>query len=142
MPIMNYTTKIDAHRTVGEIQRTLAKIGASNVSVDYSDGEPASLLFLLNLKDKYFSFRMPANWRGIYTLLVNDSMVAKALKTELQARNVAWRILQDWVESQLALIEAQLATPVEIFLPYLVAKDGLTLYQLLGDDRIKLIADG
>lgn len=37
MPILNYTTKIAPERTVAEIQRILAKAGATSVSVDYDE---------------------------------------------------------------------------------------------------------
>lgn len=41
---------------------------------------------------------------------------------------VAWRIVKDWVEAQMALIESGLAELPEVFLPYAVKPDGRTVY--------------
>ena len=38
MPIKNYTTKVPAAQTVGEIQELLASHGARKVMMDYGDG--------------------------------------------------------------------------------------------------------
>ena len=40
MTVLNYTTKIAASKTVGEIQAMLAKHGASRIATDYHDGGP------------------------------------------------------------------------------------------------------
>lgn len=37
MPILNYTTKIAAAKTVGEIQAILARAGAQSISIDYDE---------------------------------------------------------------------------------------------------------
>jgi len=142
MPILNYTTKIDPHRTVGEIQASLAQIGATAVSVDYSAGNPAAIMFLLPVRGRFISFRMPANWRGVYSRLCNDPAVPKALQTEQQARRVTWRILQDWILAQLALVEASIAEPAEIFLPYAVTTSGQTLFQVFDSGQLKLLEGG
>lgn len=38
MPIKNYTTKVPAAKTVGEIQAILARHCASRIMLDYDDG--------------------------------------------------------------------------------------------------------
>ena len=38
-----------------------------------------------------------------------------------QACRVAWRIIKDWLEAQMALIQTQQADLAEIFLPYLTS---------------------
>jgi hypothetical protein len=48
MPILNYTTSIDSHRTISEVQRLLAKHGARGVLVEYDgQGDPVALAFIL-----------------------------------------------------------------------------------------------
>lgn len=45
------------------------------------------------------------------------------------AANVAWRVVKDWLEANLALIAAQMATLDEVMLPYLHVDEGRTLWQ-------------
>lgn len=46
MPIMNYTTKIDVFKSIGEIQSDLAKHGAKKIMQEYGDnGEPIAISF-------------------------------------------------------------------------------------------------
>lgn len=129
MAILNYTTKIDPHKTVGEIQQILAKSGAVGVSVEYADKEPAAVTFLVQIQGAYVNFRLPSNWNGVHKTLLRDNGVPRGFKTEAQARRVAWRIVKDWVEAQMALIEAGLAELPEVFLPYAVKADGRTVYE-------------
>jgi hypothetical protein len=42
---------------------------------------------------------------------------------------VAWRVLKDWLEAQLALIEAGVADMSQVMLPYMRGDDGLTVWQ-------------
>ncbi|MBW4421556.1 MAG: hypothetical protein KME13_20415 [Myxacorys californica WJT36-NPBG1] len=69
MAILNYTTKIDPIKTVGEIQSVLAKHGAQNVSVDFVDSLPVAVTFLIKLNDEFISFRLPSNHDGVYKTL-------------------------------------------------------------------------
>ena len=42
---------------------------------------------------------------------------------------MAWRIIKDWIEAQLAIVEAEMVEMAEVFLPYAVTKSNKTLYQ-------------
>lgn len=127
MAIRNYTTTISPLKTVMEIQTILAKAGAKNVSIDYESGVPVNVLFLVEFNGQFLSFRLPANHLGVYEALRKEQVPVK-YKTEDHARRVAWRITKDWIDVQLALIEAKKATLAEVFLPYWVGPDGQTLY--------------
>lgn len=140
MAILNYTTKIDASKTVGEIQSTLAKKGATSISVDYdTHGEPVALAFLIDVQGAFVNFRLPSNHAGVLKAMARDPKVGNSFKTEAQAGRVAWRIVKDWTEAQLAIIEAGLATLPEVFLPYAVSDDGRTMFQHF-EERQKRIA--
>ena len=52
-----------------------------------------------------------------------------------QAERVAWRVLKDWLEAQLALIEAGVADMAEVMLPYLHVAPGVTLYRAYLDNE-------
>lgn len=130
MPILNYTTSISSFKTVAEIQQKLAKAGAMSINISYDDkSEPAGLIFVILIRDEYVNFQLPSNWQGVLSAMKNDRNIQKRFKTEQQARRVAWRILKDWTEAQLAIIEAGLVTLPEVFLPYAVMRNGLTVYQ-------------
>ena len=141
MPLLNYTTTISAHRTVSEIQERLARSGATAISVDYDDGEPVALVFLIRVRDTFVNFRLPSHHQGVWAKLKDDSNVPRKLRTEEQARRVSWRIIKDWVEAQVAIIEAGQAEMAEVFLPYAVTPSGQTLYQEFKGGRY-LLSDG
>jgi hypothetical protein len=42
---------------------------------------------------------------------------------------VAWRVVKDWLEANLALVAAQMATIDEVMLPYLHVDGDRTLWQ-------------
>lgn len=136
MPILNYTTSIDAFKTVGEIQKVLVTHGAKSVNIDYDDdGNPSALTFMVELQGRFISFRLPNQWQGVRRALDGNRKVPKRLKTDAQAIRVSWRIIKDWSEAQMAIIEAGLAELPEVFLPYAVRSDGQTMYHALKDNQ-------
>ncbi|MFA4945911.1 MAG: hypothetical protein WC789_14585 [Lentisphaeria bacterium] len=131
MPILNYTTKIHSAKTVGEIQHILARAGARSINIDYDDhAQPVAVTFLVNVTGRLVNFRLPSNWRGVWARLRDDPAVPRNLRTEEQSRRVAWRIVKDWCEAQMAIIDSGLAELTEVFLPYAVnPESGQTLFQ-------------
>lgn len=119
MPILNYTTTIDCHRTVGEVQRLLAKHGARGVLVEYNiDGSPVALAFQVDRNDRLMRYRLPCRYMAVHAMLKKEPGVRSAQRTEKHALNVAWRIVLDWCEAQMALVDVAMASVDEIFLPY------------------------
>lgn len=49
--------------------------------------------------------------------------------TTEQAARVGWRIIKDWIEAQLALVQTQMVTLDQVFLPYARTNTGETVYQ-------------
>ena len=120
MPILNYTTSISVQKTAGEIQEILARAGARTVVIEYSnDRIPEAISFQIKASDRFLSFRLPSQWRGVYNSLLKSGAERK-FKSEDQARRVAWRIIKDWTEAQVAIIEAGAAEIIEVFMPYLI----------------------
>ena len=127
MAILNYTTTIAAHRTVGEIQTLLAKKGARSISVGYDDtGQPTALAFELRTPAGTAAYRLPCRAEAVERLLRTE---APRYRTPAHARNVAWRIVKDWVEAQLAIIEAGMVEMPEVFLPYMLVGEGMTMFE-------------
>lgn len=140
MAILNYTTKIDAYKTIGEIQQVLAKHGAKRIMIENNpeNGQPVGLGFQVDWNSKEHSFMLPCNFQGVLHAMKKQK-VPNALCNESQAIRVGWRIIKDWVEAQMALKEADIASLPEIFLPYIVTKTGQTLFQRMNDEDLKLI---
>src|SRR5680860_996427 len=105
MALLNYTTGIDANKTISEIQAVLAKAGASAIMSEYDDsGNIVALSFRLKMADSQISFTLPTDWHPVQAVLIEQRRRNSRVKTgEGQARRVAWRITKDWVEAQLAI---------------------------------------
>lgn len=141
MAILNYSTTISAEKTAMDIQSRLAKAKAQAVLCEY-DGQGVMIAMSFRVATKYgvVSFRLPANTDGVLRALTRDAKVPKRLKTRQQAANVAWRVLKDWVEAQLAIVEAEMAELAEVFLPYAQDQNGCTTYQILEASKFKALA--
>lgn len=138
MPLLNYSTVVAASRSLGEIQDRLARHGASAVTVVYADREPVALTFTLLTPVGPQTYRLPANIPAIERLLASSP---RATKTRAQATRVAWRIIKDWVEAQLALIEAEQATLDQAMLPYLEIAPGRVLYDAYLENGVRLLPE-
>jgi len=142
MAILNYTTKIDSIKTIGEIQQILVSHGAKKIVSDYDDdGVPVNVTFCLIVRDQMTAFSLPANYAGVLRAMEKNKKVPRNLCTKEQAVRVAWRIVKDWVEAQMAIVEAEVAEMAEVFLPYTVTKSGNTLYKEIENGGFKL-SDG
>jgi hypothetical protein len=128
MPLFTYTTKVSTDKTVAEIQKILVTIGARSVLYDYNDkGYIIAVSFRLKVGEADLSYRLPVEWQPVLKVLERQR-VPQSLQTQEQALRVAWRILKYWVEAQAAIIETQMVTTEQVFLPYTITSDGTTLY--------------
>lgn len=127
MALLNYTTKIDVEKTIGEIQKVLASHGASAILTDYEDGYVKAISFKILLNGNPVGFRLPTDWNPVLELLKEDRKVPRALCTRDQAVRVAWRIVKDWILAQMAIIDTRMVEMEDVFLPYAVTKSGQTL---------------
>jgi hypothetical protein len=135
MPTLNATTKIDEHKTVGEIQQLLASKGARSIMVDYDDSKPSAIMFQVTVADTPINFRLPCKFEGVRSAMLRE-ITSRALRNKRekdltfqnQSRRVAWRIIKVWVSALMALIEAGQAEIAEVFLPYISTDNQTTLY--------------
>lgn len=139
MAISNYTTKIDHWKTISEIQAILAKRGAQKIVIENNaDGLPCGITFSILWVDKPVFFKVPCNFSGVLRSMQKAKKMPKSLCTEEQALRVGWRIVKDWTEAQLAIVEAEVCSMAEVFLPYVVTKDGVTLYEMVKENKSML----
>lgn len=140
MSLLNYTTQVSADRTVSEIQQCLVKHGATSILNEYdNNGFIIALSFKIRLNDQDLGFRLPSDWRPVLEILKQDLKIPRRLVTQEQALKVAWRIIKDWVEAQMAIVETKMVKVEQVFLPYAIMRDGQTLSdKILNDPQFLL----
>lgn len=141
--LLNYTTQIDVHKTLGEIQGLLAKAKARRISIDYENGEPVGVSFVIETPIGLQPFRLPMNGEAVFKVLSRGYQrgnVQRRFVTREQAARVGWRIIKDWLAAQVAIIETEMVTLDEVMLPYLVHESGKTLYEAFRDSQLALPA--
>lgn len=141
MAILNYTTTIDAFKTVSEIEYILMKHGAKSIMKNYEDGTVTGLSFLIDTGAQQIPVRLPAKVDGCLKVLrkeKKDNPRKQIKDTREQAERVAWRILKDWVEVQMALLDIEMVRFEEIFLPYIETDTGQTVYERLEERQFLL----
>lgn len=135
MPIKDYSTKVDVFTTLGEIQGMLVKHGAKKVLQEFDDdGNVQSVLFMINTPMGIQAVRLPANVDAVQKTLAKQKVKAD----RAQAQRVAWRIIKDWVAAQMAILESEMVSMDEIFLPYMLNTDGQTVHQLFVKNQLLL----
>ncbi len=138
MPILNYTTSVEAQKSIAEIQGILAKHGARQITTDFDDnGNVSGIDFTILIDGFPLSVRLPCHVEGVYDSLYSAKGVPNRSKTRLQARRVAWRILKDWLEAQLALYQAGQAELAQVLMPYAIDSQGNTAYQAFKELHVK-----
>lgn len=136
MSLLNYTTKVSADKTAGEIQLMLAKAKASAILTEYDQGILSAVSFRIQTVHGIMSFRLPANINQVFQVIVRDRRISQRLRTKEQAARVAWRIVKDWLAAQLAFIEAGQASVEQLFLHCAQdPKTGETVYERLLDQH-------
>jgi hypothetical protein len=128
--IKNFTTIVPATQTIGEIQEMLADYGVSAMMTEYEGRQVAAVSFKMNVSGKEMAFRLPCNWHGVLEVFKKSPtfyVKHKDKDIENQAIRTSWRIIHAWIDAQLALVEVNMVTIPQIFLPYTIMGDGRTL---------------
>lgn len=152
MALLNYTTKIDADKTAAEIAKCLSLHGAQAVMTEYNETDQtvSAIAFKITLNGQTMSFKLPCDWKPVYSILIEGKKVPWDTKRKAhfesewrsQAVRTAWRIVKDWVEAQMALVETQMVTTAEVFLPYAMMKNGKTLGESMKENPGMLLGSG
>ncbi len=137
MPIIKYTTTVEAVKTAGEIQGILAAHGATAILMEYEEGRVIALAFRLKTPNGEAAFRLPIDAHALLRILERDGVPAK-YRTHEQAVRVGWRIVKDWVASQAALVETSMVKMEEVFMPYLLVSEKQTLFERWQGGQLQL----
>lgn len=139
MPLLNYTTKVNVYTTLGEIQGQLVKHGAKKIVQDYDDeGHITALSFMVDTPAGLRGIRLPANVEAVHTVLNRQNVKCD----RGQAERIAWRIVKDWVEAQMAILESEMVQMDEIFLPYMLNNTGQTVFEAYLKNQLMIGSGG
>jgi hypothetical protein len=132
MPFLNYSTQVHVETTLAAIHKQLVAHQAVAILYEYdATRQIDAVSFKIRLGDRELPYRLPPDWRAVLSLLRDDRRVPRRFKTEEQARRVAWRVVRDWIEAQLAFVDMRQVSLDQVMLPYLQLATGESLYQRL-----------
>jgi len=144
----NYTSLVPVGRTIGRIEEILARAGALSIHKEYVDGRISALSFTLSAEQAKagadIAVRLPVEEGAVYSVLMADKKKPQAGTAERireQAGRTAWKLMQDWIEIQISMIEMRQAEILQVFMPYIWA-GGKTLYRALVDGGFKMLTEG
>ncbi len=145
MALLNYSTTVPVDRTAAQIQKILSMHGATLVQATYDGaGNITGLGFNVDTAHGNLPFDVPINTAKIKVVLERQYKARKVPASALregQPERIAWRIIKDWIEGQMALLETDMVQLEQIFLPYLV-RDGTTLYDYMLTGGFKQLPSG
>lgn len=143
MPLLNYTTSVESDKSIAEITGILTRFGARSITTEFdADGFVSGLTFIIMVESRPLAIRLPANVDGVFKTLRTAKGVPNTKRNMAQARRVAWRILKDWLEAQLALFQVGQAEAAQVLMPYAVDSEGRTAYQMFREAHVKQLPAG
>jgi hypothetical protein len=144
--IKDFSTEVPVSRTIAEIEKMLTKYGASHIMKEYEGELPVRLVFAINTEHGKLGVRLPVQPEQIlkvFKLQVSDGKLPRKYwdgdwATE-QAHRVAWRIVKEWLDAQLTLLNVDAAKIEEIFLSYVYNERlDMTVYEMLEKGKFNL----
>jgi hypothetical protein len=114
---------------------------------EYDGRNVSAVSFRMRVGSNDMAFKMPCNWRAVLQVFRDQGLGTGKIRhkdksIENQAIRTAWRIIKVWVESQLALVEVNMVTIPQVFLPYAITRDGRTLAEKITDEPEFLLGSG
>lgn len=150
MTVRNYTTQIKVEKTMQEIEKILVKFGAQGIYKEYKGERVSGIMFFLMREGQKIPFKIPMTLEKTRTMIekavrerrLPQRYLNEPLKTD-QGERVCWRIIKDWIDSQLSLLEINFAEATEILLPYAYNMvEEKTMYQKFIENKEKFLAIG
>lgn len=124
----NYTSQVDAERSIEQIEEMLVRAKAMNISKQYTDMRVTAILFTLKVPEAPapLAIQLPANVDAVARVLSQGKKSGPTAKQKAQfaqrmrnqAERTAWRLMYDWLAVQLSLIEMRQADAAQVFLPF------------------------
>jgi len=160
MFLKNYTSEVPVSQTIHRIEQVLIKCGVSGITKEYvgTSGKIGAITFHIQPDPglPVMTVRLPVEVeRARDALWLNyvdgdelnakgDALMSSSFKKKRrsdfaeQAERTAWKIIQDWVEVQMSMIQMKQADFREVFLPY-VWDGERTYYQALKESGFRAL---
>lgn len=160
MFLKNYTSEVPVSRTIARIEEALIACRVSGITKEYGvNGDMVAVRFHIKLPDtRELDIRIPADVDGAQEALWRDYVGSdetspdgsqllwgghgkkKKRRSDFrqQAERTAWRLMQDWVEVQLSMIQLKQADTAEVFMAY-VWDGKQTFYQAVRDANYRAL---
>lgn len=120
--LKNYTSSVPARQSVANIENKLVLCGARKIMKDYDDSNALiAIFFIIPVNGKEIPFKLPAKRKRCEEILrakVKRATPQTERRIVEQAERTAWKILYDWIEVKMALIELGQEEILESFLAY------------------------
>ncbi len=130
---LNYTTVIEPQKSAGECVAMLAAHGVTALGQTFDGkGTPTGLTFQIETPWGMRQYSLPVNVKGTNAALARAYSrrdIPQRYANLDQAQRVAWRVMKDWLEVQLALIQAGVAELNQVMLPYMHVDHGVTVWE-------------
>jgi len=143
--IKNYTSRVPPERSISHIENALVAHGAKNILKNYDSGRLTGFAFIVEGNGRDIPFKIPARVDRVEKRLreaVKKPRNGTMDRITDQAERTAWKILADWVDIQMALVDLDQVEIIEVFLPY--AWDAFkkqTLFDKVKDGSLKLLKE-
>jgi len=135
MALKNYTSQISANRSISWIEAKLASSGARQILKTYDpEGRVEGIAFIIPINGTSMSFKLPAQVDACEAVL--KSSVRRPTETTYkrikeQSERTAWKIVADWLDAQMAMIELSQVEFLQVFMAYLYSHNQQkTFYQI------------
>ena len=143
--IKNYTSQVNAGRTVSMIESELVGIGANKIEKTYHNGAVNGIIFSIDLPDGIsLCYKLPAKIEEARGILREIPEYRRKPKVwiEAQAERTAWKIIYEWVQIQVAMIQLHQADAMQVFLPYAYNRiRKQTFYDQMVESKFKLLTE-
>jgi hypothetical protein len=120
--LKNYTSTVPANRSISYIEEKLAGHKATQILKEYTvDGKVSAVAFMLILNGREMPFKLPARVSECEAILrqsIRRPNLQKLKRASEQAERTAWKIVSDWIDAQMAMIDLTQVEFMEVFLPY------------------------
>ncbi|MEP7375973.1 MAG: hypothetical protein ABI675_21435 [Chitinophagaceae bacterium] len=146
MNIKNYSSNVEASKSMARIEELLVEIGASNINKQYSEKICTGITFLLfdQQLQQTIPFHLKVQVEECFTILWRDIKRPRPDTRDLlkkQASKTAWKILSDWTEIQCSMILLGQAKPLQMFLPFVYdVQANETFFDKVSSGKMKLLA--
>lgn len=133
--LKNYTSTVPAAKSIAYIEAVLLAHNVTKTQKTAENGRVTALCFAMNIDGSEVYFKLPARIANCEKVL--QSKRSRRIKPETakkiaeQAERTALKIISDWVEAQMAMIELAQIKPLEVFLPYVLTTGTVTFYEAL-----------